>query len=163
MQETSRLRVYLSDYSSIISNRSKIPTVVEEFERREIPYIVNRAFGHGEETSLWFDLGNPGENRGETEGVLRKKFSRCSLTCMNLYDRKLFYCVPMCSAHFGGIFSGIRPRDFVDLCTPDISMDRLAAFQLGDIPGGYVSFCQNCDGMGKRVNQRMIPAGIQAV
>ena len=158
--------IYISDYSNVAPEKSKINDLIICLRENEISFYLNETFGQTEKSHEWFDLGDPRKEKDNNIEKIKEKFSKCSLTCMNLYDSKLFYCVPLWAAYSGDIFKKISRYDYVDLnevkkYNKEKKVEIFYRFLLGDLQKGYVSFCRNCNGYGNFINLNKVAAGAQ--
>lgn len=164
LKKIKKIEFFLSDYTPIVKSKSKIKEITEKLDEKNFKYVINRNFGQSENKFMWYDFGNPFEKKYNCMDDIKEIFARCVLTCNNLYDNKLFYCVPSCASYFGGIYSNLQNDDFLDLnylIDKEEKKIECIKFQLGFIKKGYVSFCENCYGCGM-VNGKLLPAGEQA-
>lgn len=167
LEDIDNVCIFLSDYSPIIGGKSKIKYIKHQLDKARIKCIINSNFGQTEQVSKWFDLGNPFTKKHRCLDEVKKVFNKCSLVCNNLYDSKVFYCVPSASAYIGNIFTEINNDEYLNLAIEEDDKLELMAlknirFQLGFIPKGYVDFCMNCNGYGTSVNSKLLPAGEQS-
>lgn len=164
MARTPRLRVMISDYTRSVHEEQS--ALIAALRERQIPYTLNSEFGQSEETGVWFDLGDPTEDKGGTAGALKHKFEVCSLVCQNLIDGRLCYCVPACAAEMGQINVLDDPEMWLDLAElerlpPEERAERIGRFSLGFPDRGYLEFCRFCNGFGAEINRHYVKAGEQ--
>ena len=168
LSKCRKLHIWISDYSNSINQQQR--KNVEIFRRRLKEYGIKHndyvTYNQMERVDKWFDLGNPLIKKNETAKALQQKFSLCSGVCFSIYRCRLYYCLMELSAVETGIFNGVRKQDYIDMLTishipKEKQAEAFLKFQLGFLNDGYLSFCDNCNGLGADVNNKYIEAGIQ--
>lgn len=160
LSKLERVQVWISDYTGSIE---KVPNkLIEHLIKYEIPYKINRSFGQSA-NDQWFDLGDPTRPK---DGDARERFRKCSGVCLNLIDRKIYYCGPSCVNAVGGITALKHTESCLDLdeieqLAPAQRTERIGKFNLGFLDKGRLEFCRFCNGLGEDVNTRYITAGTQ--
>lgn len=163
-KQIPQVHIMISDYTCSIHEEQS--ALIAALRERQIRYTLNNQFGQSKEENLWFDFGDPTEEKGGTTIDLKHKFEQCSLVCQNLIDRKLCYCVPACAAVMGQINVLDDPEMWLDLAelqclTPAERAERIGKFNLGFPDRGYLEFCRFCNGFGADINHHYVMAGEQ--
>ena len=163
-QQMPQVHIMISDYTRSIHEKQN--TLITALRERRIRYTLNNQFGQSKEENLWFDLGDPTEEKCRTATALKRKFEQCSLVCQNLIDGKICYCVPACSAEMGQINVCDDPEMWLDLAelerlAPAERAERIGKFNLGFLDRGYLEFCKFCNGFGADINHHYVMAGEQ--
>lgn len=168
LSRCEKLHIWISDYSGQINETQKknIERFMESLRLYQIKHNAYDTFNQKENAEQWFDLGDPRVKKGEEPQVLRHRFSKCSGICFSLYRNRYYYCVMQLSAAETGLYDGSLPGDYIDLSAQhglsrEESAENFLKFQLGFVENGYVSFCDNCNGLGIEVNKKFIEAGSQ--
>lgn len=158
-----RVHVYIDDYTGVTEKEGN--RLVEYLEKYQVPYTFNREFGQAEE-NMWFDMGNPREDKHETPEKVQERFEKCSVVCQYLWDHKIYYCGESC-CNIMGRLTDLEDEVCLDLDSLEQMrlterQNAIGSFTLGYLDGGRVRFCQSCNGFGKDVNPLRIRAGEQA-
>ena len=163
-----KLHIWISDYSRQISQkqRENVRIFQEKLKLYHIKHNNFSTFNQKEAEEQWFDLGNPLIKKNENASILMERFSKCSGICFSVYKDRYYYCVMELSAVETKLYEDVKEQDFIDFVkikqlTKEEMAERFLRFQLGFLPDGYLSFCDNCNGIGVGVNNQYIEAGIQ--
>ena len=70
-------------------------------------------------------------------------FDSCTAPFRGLNNGKFYYCHLNTSAVLTKLFP-LNKNDYIDLA--DVSQENLIKFDLGSVPLGYLTFCNNCNG-----------------
>lgn len=169
LQACEKLHIWISDYSGQINQRQKesISMFQEKMKLYHIKHNDFSTFNQKETAEQWFDLGNPLIKKNENIDILRERFSKCAGLCFSVYKNKYYYCVMELSAVETKLYRDIKEQDYIDLVkiqklSKEEIADKFLHFQLGFFEDGYLSFCDNCNGLGVGVNNQYIEAGIQS-
>ena len=139
------VEVDVSNYpAQVVGGRQKI--LLDTLDGNRIRHkIINQ--------ERWIDtFGDPMSSSNASIGELKRLFSACKQECRTLYGRKLYFCSVDCAAQRNGMIVG-DSSDYIDLSDDRAKIrDEIIKFDLGVVPKGYLSFCQNCNG-GVSVNK----------
>lgn len=168
LRTCDKLHIWISDYSSHISERQRenVRIFQDKLESYHIKYNSFSTYNQKEAEERWFDLGNPLVKKNQEANILKERFSRCSGICFSVYKDRYYYCVMELSAVETKLYEDAKEQDYIDLvriqqCGREQRAEKFLRFQLGFLPDGYLSFCDNCNGIGVGVNNQYIGAGIQ--
>lgn len=158
-----RVHVLISDYTCSIDKSNNL--LIEYLNKYNIKYTLNNSFGQSAEY-MWFDLGNPAEQKSRDVSAIKNRFKNCTLTCPSLFGGRIYYCSPYWSAILGKTTALEGPEVYLDLdqlerLAPEQRSDEIGKFMLGFFDQGYLEFCKFCNGFGKDVNNQFVKAGEQ--
>ena len=167
LQKCKKLHIWISDYSKQTNQRQK--ENIDVFQRKLKMYQIKHndyaTFNQTETVEQWFDLGNPLIKKNEEPAILRERFSKCSGICFSLYKDKYYYCLMELSAVETGLYNDMKSQDHINM--PELQKlpkeekaEKFMRFQLGFLEDGFISFCDNCNGLGVGVNNQYIEAGV---
>ena len=149
------IEIVLSDYSADIAQKRRA-ALLDLFHQTNVKYLIKN-------DDHWIDeFGDPRKVKHTDENVLRNLFQLCFNRCRTLENDKMYFCSIDSAAKRVGIIAD-SIGDYVDLndnSDRDKKREEILNFDAGDVPKGYVSFCQNCYG-GPNCNDRRIPFGEQ--
>ena len=135
--QTSNVILSVSNYSGKLTKlQNKVNRVLETYRTNNINHYVRNEIE-------WYDFGDLRIKNNMSEEQLINHFDSCTAPFRGLNDGKFYYCHLNTSAVLTKQFP-INENDFVRL--DSISNEDLIKFDLGFIPLGYLTFCDNCNG-----------------
>lgn len=133
----SNIILSVSNYSDKLEKlKSKVDRVLNTYKEKNINHYVRNNI-------KWYDFGDLRIKHNMSHGDLISHFDSCTAPFRGLNEGKFYYCHLNTSAVLTKEFAHNK-NDYVDLV--DISAEDLIKFDLGFIPLGYLTFCDNCNG-----------------
>lgn len=150
------IEISISDYTVTLPRlENNINRLIEELEKYEIPYILNKA-------DTWVDFGYNYVNKADvSEELMTRFFDLCHTPCRLLRDGKLYYCGNSTFAIDANLNSFDEDNELdLDKLSQE---DKMAAieFDEGYNYRGYLNMCRHCNGM-ETMNKHYIEVAVQA-
>lgn len=140
--------VVISNYSSQIGEKSKVPDLEYILKEWGIPYKIEGMFGRTEENK-WFDFGDRVPLNKSPE-LLKEHFQLCTATCLDIYKSRLYNCVLVLGAAANLAYPQTSNDYFNLTVNPPSETDylRFLKYCLGYCDEGYYNWCDCCNVMG---------------
>jgi organic radical activating enzyme len=133
----SNIILSVSNYSDKLEKlKSKVNRVLSAYKEKNINHYVRNNI-------KWYDFGDLRIKHNKSHKDLISHFDSCTAPFRGLNEGKFYYCHLNTSAVLTKEFE-LNENDYVNLA--DISAEDLIKFDLGFIPLGYLTFCDNCNG-----------------
>lgn len=151
----SKIKVHISNYTQCVDYRKGLEEFQHLLTENQIAY-ENALPGKWS----WKAINPPQKSNGRGRIALPQLFQDCLTHCRALMQGRLYFCSSQCSADLCKAYTESAPGDYLELTRGKIDFYDFIRFDTGDIAAGYVSFCQNCLGMGE-MNQQFVQPGEQ--
>lgn len=146
------VKIHISNYTQAIDYQEVLKRFINLLECKKIKY--ENAFP---DRWSWKAVNKPNIKIDRNTEQLCKLFQNCATHCRCLKDGKLYFCSMHSSALASERFSVADSGDYIDLYNDDKDIYRALKFDFGNINKGYISFCENCYGIGSHNNCFVIP------
>ena len=141
--------VHISNYTNEIDYSKKVDKLIYVFNENIIKYENALPDKWG-----WKKVCHPAKSNDIQD--IKALFNNCLTHCRGLSDGKVFFCSMHNSAIKSGHYMKIKRDDYINL-NEEIDISEIIDFESGKISKGYVSFCENCFGIGSLNNTFVNP------
>lgn len=152
--------VYISDYSNTIGSKSRIPELISLLEQYDVTYETFQTLQGGKsDIPIWSEVGPIGYVRDRSNDETFRIYQSCAnRQCQISYGGKMYSCGSAVWAEYGGLYQSDAQSDFSEIRSGKVGVLRA---WFGATLKGYPEICSRCNGIGPRVNNKVIPAGVQ--
>lgn len=139
----SNVILSISNYTDKLEKlKSKVNRVISTYNEHKINHYVR-------DNIKWYDFGDLRIKNNKSNDELINHFDNCTAPFRGLSDGKFYYCHLNTSAVLTKEFPTSK-HDYVKL--NEVSPEDLIKFDIGFVPLGYITFCDNCNGCNTGIN-----------